>query len=68
MSREEAAGALERLGARVTGAVSKRTTAVVCGTDAGSKLEKAQALGTPVLREAEFVARVGENAIRAARE
>ena len=46
MGREEAASALERLGARVTGSVSKKTSAVVFGADAGSKLEKARAAGS----------------------
>ena len=56
MSREEAAAALERLGARVTGSVSKKTNAVVVGADAGSKLEKARQLGVETLDEKAFLA------------
>lgn len=59
-SRDEATAALERLGARVSGSVSKKTTAVVAGAEAGSKLDKAQALGVPVLDEAAFVALLAE--------
>jgi DNA ligase (NAD+) len=47
-SREAAAARLEAAGARVSGSVSKKTDLVVVGENAGSKLEKARALGVPV--------------------
>jgi DNA ligase (NAD+) len=56
MSREQATAALERLGAKVAGSVSKKTTAVIVGEEAGSKADKAKALGILMLTEAEFVA------------
>ena len=49
LSREAATAALERLGAKISGSVSKKTSYVVCGGEAGSKLEKAQKLGVRVL-------------------
>ena len=52
MTREQAAERLESLGARVSGSVSKKTSYVVAGSEAGSKLAKAKALGVPVLDEA----------------
>ena len=55
MSREEATEALERLGARVAGSVSKKTGYVVAGSDAGSKLEKARQLGIETLDEDAFL-------------
>jgi DNA ligase (NAD+) len=57
MSREEAQAKLEALGAKVTNSVSKKTTALVVGSDPGaSKTEKAQKLGTATLDEAGFLA------------
>jgi DNA ligase (NAD+) len=51
LTREQATAALERLGAKVAGSVSKKTTAVFVGTEAGSKAEKAEKLGVPMLDE-----------------
>ena len=49
MGRDEARELLEAAGAKVTGSVSKKTDYVVAGAEAGSKLDKAQTLGIPVL-------------------
>ena len=55
MTREAATAALERLGAKVAASVSKKTTGVVVGADAGTKAEKARTLGVPMLDEAAFL-------------
>ncbi|MBE0416405.1 MAG: NAD-dependent DNA ligase LigA [Coriobacteriia bacterium] len=54
-TRDEAAAALKELGAKVTGSVSKKTSFVVAGEDAGSKYDKAVALDVPVLSEEDLV-------------
>ncbi len=57
LSRAKAAELIEAAGGNVTDSVSKKTTALVVGADAGSKLEKAKALGIPVIDEAELLRR-----------
>ena len=54
MTREQGEEAIERLGGKVSGSVSKKTTGLVVGADAGSKLDKAKSLGVPLLTEDEF--------------
>ena len=56
LSRDQAKDLLEAAGAKVAGSVSKKTSYVVAGAEAGSKLDKAQALGVPVLDEAAMLA------------
>ena len=56
LSRDQAKDLLEAAGAKVAGSVSKKTDFVVAGTDAGSKLSKAQELGLAVLDEAAMLA------------
>lgn len=59
MSRAEAEEAVRQAGGKAAGSVSKKTSLVVYGEAAGSKLTKAQALGVPVADEAEFLRRLG---------
>ena len=58
-TREEAKTALESLGAKVSDSVSKKTTGVVVGESPGSKAQKAEKLGVPVLSEAGLAALLG---------
>jgi DNA ligase (NAD+) len=59
LARHEAKALIEEAGGKVTDSVSKATSLVVAGTDAGSKLEKAVALGVPVIDEAELLRQLG---------
>jgi DNA ligase (NAD+) len=59
MKREEAEQKILAAGGKVSGSVSKKTSYVLAGADAGSKLEKARELGVPVIDEAEFVRLLG---------
>ena len=59
MGRTEAEEAIRAAGGKAAGSVSKKTSLVVAGENAGSKLTKAQALGVPVIGEAEFLRRLG---------
>lgn len=56
MDRKEAAALIEAQGGKVSGSVSKKTSYVVAGEAAGSKLQKANELGIPVLTEADLMA------------
>ena len=58
MSRDEASAMIKANGGKVTGSVSKKTSYVVAGSDAGSKLTKAQALGVKIISEEELTAMV----------
>lgn len=59
MTREQASAAIERLGGKVAGSVSKKTTGVIVGAEAGSKADKARDLGVPLLDESTFLALIG---------
>jgi len=59
-SRDEIHALIEAEGGKTSGSVSKKTSFLVAGEEAGSKLDKAKSLGVPVLTEEEFLAMVGK--------
>ncbi len=59
LSRQEATDLIDQAGGRVAGSVSRKTTAVVAGNEAGSKLDKAKELGIEIIDEAELRRRAG---------
>jgi DNA ligase (NAD+) len=61
MTREAATAAIERLGGKVVGSVSRKTAAVIAGNDPGSKAERATALGVAILDETGFLTLIEES-------
>ncbi len=64
MTRDEAKTKLQRLGAKVTGSVSRKTDYVIVGADPGSKASKAEQLGIEMLDEAQFIQLLAEHRVK----
>ncbi len=60
MTRDEASDKIKMRGGKTSSSVSKKTSFVVAGENAGSKLDKAQDLGVIILNEDEFLKLIGE--------
>ena len=61
MTREEAGALIEEMGGKVTNSVTSKTSALITGSDPGSKYEKAIKLGIEIINEKEFIERVDNN-------
>ncbi|MEK7847300.1 MAG: BRCT domain-containing protein, partial [Chloroflexota bacterium] len=61
MSRSQAEARFKALGGAVGASVSRKTTHLLAGASPGSKLERARALGTAIITEAEFLKLIGES-------
>lgn len=61
MGRSEASEIIQSLGGKASGSVSKKTSYVIAGENAGSKLTKAESLGVKIITEQEFLAMIKEN-------
>jgi len=62
-TRDDASEMVRQRGGTAAGSVSKKTTYVVAGANAGSKLDKARQLGIPILTETEFLALLAEESL-----
>ena len=62
LARDDAKQRIEAAGGKVAGSVSKKTSYVVAGEEAGSKLDKARELGVEVIDEARLLAMIGDAA------
>jgi len=61
MTREQAKELIQKYGGRVSGSVSRKTSYVVAGEEAGSKLSKARELGIPILKEEDLLNMIHQN-------
>ena len=60
MGRDEAESRIQLLGGKASGSVSKKTSAVIVGSNPGSKYDKAQSLGIPIWTKEEILEKLGD--------